>query len=291
MRGSCEAEADLTLLRPTTLSEACQALSDSGDGALLLAGGTAIEVLRKLGLVQASTFIDIMGIPELDGIEVIEGGIRIGAIVTHRQIEKSPIVCELAPVLADAFGQVANVRVRNAATIGGNLCYADYRIDPPAALLALGARVELESASERRSLALQDFFLGPEQTARLDDEILVAVQVPRQPAGSRAVFRKATALAENDWPCAAVAVRLSVGEAGPSRMDVGLTAAAPAPRVFSFDVSGLSLAQALRVADGACAGAVDPIADVRGSREFKAHTARVTLQEAVEAVWPADPAP
>lgn len=280
----------MTLLRPTTLHEACQALREHGDDALPLAGGTALEVLRKLGLIQATTYVDLMGIPELGRIDATDGGLRIGATVTHRQIETSPLVRQLASVLADTFGQVANVRVRNAATIGGNLCYADHRIDPPAALLVLDARVELESGAGRRSMALGDFFYGPEQTARRDDELLVAVHVPRQAPDSRTAFRRATALAENDWPCAAVAVRLSGHEAGVGRLDVGLTAAAPAPRHFSLDVSGLSLGQALAAADVACMEAVDPIADIRGSREFKARMACVTLREAVEAVWPAEPA-
>src|SRR5690242_186800 len=106
-----------------------------------LGGGTAIQILRRQGLLQPSVLVDLAGIPELHGISRQDGWLRIGAMVTHREVERSSEVGLIAPLLSETYRRVGNVRVRHTATVGGNLAHGDYRLDPPAALLALQASV------------------------------------------------------------------------------------------------------------------------------------------------------
>ncbi|HEX5500369.1 MAG TPA: FAD binding domain-containing protein, partial [Thermomicrobiales bacterium] len=127
--------------RPQTLAETAALLRALGDAAAIYAGGTELLPLMKDGLIEASHLIDIKGIPGLSEIEWNgdHGGLRIGALATHRAIERSPLVREHLPALADLEANVANVRVRAAGTIGGNCCFAEPHSDPATLLVALDA--------------------------------------------------------------------------------------------------------------------------------------------------------
>jgi carbon-monoxide dehydrogenase medium subunit len=269
------------LLRPRSLEQACQLLAERGDEAMPIAGGTALEVLRRVGLLGQPVLVDIRGLPELRVVEAVDGELRLGATATLSEVQRHPRVRELAPLLCQAYGRVANVRVRNVATVGGNLAYADYRIDPPAALLVLGARVEARSQRGAREIPVRDFFRGPEETALAADELLTAIRVPVPPRGARAVFRKVTSLGENDWPCVGVAALVVEDQ-----LHLGLTAVAPTPGYARVDVGGLDLVRAQDAAESAAVALLDPIADTRGSRRFKERLARVAVRDAVEEAWP-----
>lgn len=274
------------LLRPGTVAEACQMLDEHRGEALPLAGGTALEVLRRLGLVGSPPLVDLVRLPELRGIEPLEGEVRLGACTTLREVERDPYVAAHVPLLRETYGRVANVRVRHAATVGGNLAYADHRIDPPAALLVLDARVRLRSTSASREVPVREFFHELEVTALQEGELLTDVLVPVPAAGARGAFVKLVSLAENDWPCAGVAALLTPHPEG-RRLDLGLTALAPTPRHVCVDAGGLSLAAAQDAAEAAAARLLDPIEDFRGSRAFKERLGRAAVREAVEAAWPA----
>jgi carbon-monoxide dehydrogenase medium subunit len=274
------------LLRPGTVAEACQMLDEHRGEALPLAGGTALEVLRRLGLVGSPPLVDLVRLPELHGIEALEGEVRLGACTTLREVERDPYVAAHVPLLRETYGRVANVRVRHAATVGGNLAYADHRIDPPAALLVLDARVRLRSTSASREVPVREFFRELEVTALQEGELLTDVLVPVPAAGAHGAFVKLVSLAENDWPCAGVAALLTPHTEG-LRLDLGLTALAPIPRHVCVDAGGLSLAAAQDVAEAAAARLLDPIEDFRGSRAYKERLGRAAVREAVEAAWPA----
>src|SRR5690606_4793101 len=107
------------------------------------AGGTALVVLMKQSLVDAEHLVSLQRIEGLDGIRLADDGLHIGALTRHREVEQSPLVQRAAPLLADVYGHVATVRIRNAATVGGGLAHADPNQDPPAGLLALDASVRL----------------------------------------------------------------------------------------------------------------------------------------------------
>src|SRR5205085_9140753 len=110
-----------------------------------------------------------------------DGSLRIGAMTTLREVELSPVVRSSYPTLARTCRQVANVRVRHAATVGGNLCEADYASDPPAVLVAAGARVKVQGPKGEREIPLPGFFTGFYETSIKPDEILVELTVPAQP--------------------------------------------------------------------------------------------------------------
>jgi aerobic carbon-monoxide dehydrogenase medium subunit len=273
------------LAMPSTVEEACALLADADGDAVVLGGGTALQMLRRRGEFDCETLVDLARVPGLDAIERASGGLSIGARATHRRVELDPLVRETAPVLCDVAAGIANVRVRNAATIGGNLAHADYRLDPPGALLVLGATLEIASRAGTREVPIGDLFGGqpgqkPGQKALAVDDVLVRVHVPAPPAGARLLFAKYKSLGANDWPCAAVAAMAVDG-----RLALGITAAAPAPVHLELDASGLDASGAVDAADAATDEAIDPISDLRGGASFKRRVTRVLVRDTVARLW------
>ena len=145
-------------------------------------------------------------------------------------MERSPVVRERWPVLAETYQLVGNVRVRHAATVGGNLAHGDYRLDPPAPLMALRAAVRLAGAFGERTVPLEEFFFGLYTTALEPGEILTEVIVPEPPPRTAAAYLKYTSLSEMDWPCLGVAAAVTLAEDGTcDDLRVVLTALASTP--------------------------------------------------------------
>jgi carbon-monoxide dehydrogenase medium subunit len=274
----------MRLAFPDTLDEACDVLREEDGRARPVAGGTALQMRRRRGRFEASTLVDLGRIPGLDRIELTDDGLRIGALVTHRRMETDPVVAALAPLLRDAYATIANVRVRHVATVGGNLAYADHRLDPPGALLLLGATVEIVSPGGLRIMPLAAFHTGLNTTALLPGDVLVAVRVSRAAAGSRARFAKFKSLGRNDWPCVGVAALLAPDSSGGRRLELGLTAVSPVPVHVSLDVTGAGPSEAAERAQAAIEPAIDPIADLRGGVRFKRRAARATVADTVRAL-------
>src|SRR5436190_13985404 len=120
---------------PTTLDEVFDLLAAHGDEAKLLAGGTALLILMKLHLVRPGYLVNLQRVPGLAGLRETTEGLRIGALTTQRELETAPLVAERCPALVDTLRQVATIRIRNVATIGGNLAHADPALDPPVTLM------------------------------------------------------------------------------------------------------------------------------------------------------------
>ncbi|HLY64143.1 MAG TPA: FAD binding domain-containing protein, partial [Chloroflexota bacterium] len=153
-----------TLLRPASVEEASRMLLDHGDDARPIAGGTALQIFIHLGLLKVPYLIDLAGVLGLDGVRIDGEWLAIGAMTPLAAVARDPLVGEHLPALADTYRRVANPRVRTTATAGGNLCHGDYRLDPPAMLLPLGAELDLASAAHTRRLPLAEFFAGLEET-------------------------------------------------------------------------------------------------------------------------------
>ena len=170
--------APFSLHRPERLTDAAALLREHGDDAAVYAGGTELVVILKDRLTEFGHLVDIKRIPGLDGIAAEDGALRIGALATHRAIERSPLVRERLPELAALEANVANVRVRSAGTLGGNLCFAEPHSDPATLLVALGATLTLVSADGERSVPAEGFFTGLMSTARRPDEILTDILAP-----------------------------------------------------------------------------------------------------------------
>jgi len=279
----------LDLLQPTTLAEACGLLQEHADEASLIAGGTALLIMLRERVYQPAYLIDLTTVPGLDGITHEAGvGLRLGALATHRAVELSPLVRERLPVLAETYRQVGNVRVRHAATVGGNLAHGDYRLDPPAPLIALGAAARIVGPDGERRVPLEEFFLGLYATALEPGEILAEVLVPDPAPRTHAAYLKYTSLSAMDWPCLGVAAVAALAADGTfDDVRVVLTSVASTPVLVqgaSERARGQRVSEGLLAELGALAAEqVDPSPDIRGSEWYKREMARVFVGRAVRA--------
>jgi aerobic carbon-monoxide dehydrogenase medium subunit len=226
-------------LWPATLAEAVGLRASLGDEALPIAGGTFVGVLAQTGFIELPEHVIALGrVAGLADIGRDGDTLVVGAMATHTAIERSAVVREGWRALAQCFGEVANVRVRNAATIGGVLADADYASDPPSMLLALDARVELAGPGGVRELAVDELILGHYETAIAPDELIARVRIPRPRAAAYVKFRSRSS---EDRPCVAVAAaRLASGE---ERVAVG--AASDRPLLLG-EVAGAEIIDDLR---------------------------------------------
>jgi carbon-monoxide dehydrogenase medium subunit len=275
---------------PRSLGEVVAILTEHGDDAHVIAGGASALLMLRQQLIVPTLLVGLRAVPGLDAIEALpDGGLRIGAMATHRRIERSPQVAAYAPALAEAVGLVATVRIRNQGTIGGNLAHADPAQDPPPILLALDAAVETLGPDGPRTLPLTDLFLDYFETTLRPAEIITAVILPPRPAGARAVYRKFLPRSKDDYATVAVAVsgvprddgtwsgiRIACGAAGPVPVRV-------APAEALAEGSMLDDAMLDRVAEVVHA-TVDPIADQRGSSDYKRAMAAVWVTRALRSL-------
>jgi carbon-monoxide dehydrogenase medium subunit len=280
--------AALKLLQPESLSEALSHLATDGHDVKVLAGGTALVIMLKNRLVAPAALLSLHKLSALRYIRHEPGaGLRIGALTTIREVEMSPLVRQMNPVLAQTCGEVANVRVRNAATVGGNLSEADYASDPPAVLLALGARVIAQSASGQREILLADFFRGFYETALRPDELLTELIVPDLPATAGAAYLKYVTRSSEDRPCVGVAAVVDLDQDGRCRdLRVVAGAVAETPRQVA---SAEALARGERLSDDLIAAiaqgyadGIEPLSDVRGSAAYRGRMVRVFVRRAIE---------
>lgn len=279
----------IAIHRPTSLEEAVTLLDELGEEAKLVAGSTAVSIMVTQGLIAPTALIGIDRLPGLSEIRSVDGALEIGALVTHRTVERSPLVREAIPVLAETFARVANARVRNAATVGGVLAEADYASDPPAVLLALDASVVATGPTGDREIPLSAFFKGFYETDLAANEILISVRVPLPPKGSGAVYEKYVTRSSEDRPCvgAIAAVRFEDDGATVAELRVAVAAAAETPQRFpdiESATAGRELDDALarEVAD-AYADRIDTLDDLRGSAAYRTKMVRVWVRRAIEA--------
>ena len=273
------------LLQPRSLQEAVELLQKHGDDSRPIAGGTTLVILMKQRALHYKYLVDLQTIPGLSQIAHESDGVRIGALVTHRMVETSPVIRQAFPALAEAFSHIGNVRVRQTASVGGNLAHADYRLDPPPALLVLNAELNVFGPQGSRVIPIQNFFQGMYETALMPGEILVGVKVPFTPADSRAVYLRYSALSANDWPCLGVAGFLSKvnGRCKDLRIALGGVAATP------VSLDGLEFAndqpldqpvidKVLELVERQIA----PFSDLRGSEWYKRRMARLFVKKTIE---------
>ena len=175
---------DFQYLRPTTVTEAVLLLAQHKGKARLIAGGQSLIPMLRSRLVRPAYVIGLEAIAELKRIEPWDGGLRVGAMVTHHEVVTSPLVKERATILSDAEILVGSPAVRNLGTLGGNLCHNEVGADPPPALLALGASAVIASPHGERRLPLETFFRGFLETALGEDEILAYIDTSALPSGS-----------------------------------------------------------------------------------------------------------
>jgi aerobic carbon-monoxide dehydrogenase medium subunit len=179
-----------TIHEPTSVEEAIHLLAEFGNQSRIYAGGTELLLIMKEGLARFDHLINIKTIPGLNDVEFRDGWLRMGPCVTHRMIECSEVIRERYPCLAEVARLVANIRVRNVGTIGGNLCFAEPHSDPAVMLLVCDAVVVISGIKGERSLPVKEFILGPLETILDDTEILTQIKVPALPPGMKAAYVK-----------------------------------------------------------------------------------------------------
>jgi carbon-monoxide dehydrogenase medium subunit len=275
------------LLQPRSLAEAVELLQKHGDDARAIGGGTTLVILMKQRALHYPYLVNLQTIPGLNEIKQEDHGVRIGALTTHRMVELSPLIRQTFPVIAEAFGHIGNVRVRHTASVGGNLAHADYRLDPPPSLLALGAEVSAFGPNGTRTIALKDFFRGIYETALEPNEILTDVKIPQMPANGRAVYLRYSTLSGNDWPCLGVAAYLRKENGRCEQLRLALGGVAPTPLLISgleFAHDQIVDAEVIEKILAAVEEQISPSSDLRGSDWYKRRMARLFTQKAIEQV-------
>jgi aerobic carbon-monoxide dehydrogenase medium subunit len=273
---------------PSTLDEALTLLDEHQEDGRPMAGGTALVVLMKQSLVDADHLISLARVPGLDGIRQEPDGLHIGGLTRHRTVEISSLVKQHAPLLAEVYGHVATVRIRNVATVGGGIAHADPAQDPPPGLIALNASVKLVSKSGERTLPITDIFQDYYETSIRPDELLAEVIIPTLPANTRTAYLKFLPRTVDDYATVAVAARGEVNNGTVSNLRVALAAAASTPVHATAVEQALEGQQAtaenIRRAADAVADQVDPLDDFRGSPDYKRDMAVVFTRRALEKI-------
>ena len=273
------------LLEPRSLAEACAVIASDTD-AKPIAGGTALLTIIRQRLLRPKRLVNLSKIRDGSAISFDpQKGMRIGALATINEIETSALVQQHYPQLADACHVVANIRIRNMATIGGNLAHADYQSDPPSVLAALDAKVELGSNRARREVRLPEFQRGSYETALEPGELITAILIPPMPEGMKGVYVKFTTGSSGERPCAGVAAlaRMENGTCRELRLAVGAVSPRPVRVTRGEDMArGKALNEDLieGIATEA-ARLVDPIEDVRGPINYKRHLVEVLTRRAI----------
>jgi carbon-monoxide dehydrogenase medium subunit len=271
--------------RATSVEHALELLRQFGPEARILAGGHSLLPMMKLRLATPGYLIDIDGLAaELGYIREQDDEIRIGAMTRHRELLESPLLAERAAIFTDAERVIADPIVRNRGTIGGALCQADPSEDLGAVCSAIGARAVVRGLDGDRVLDIDDFHRGPYQTAVEDDEMLLEIRVPlRTRCGS--AYEKVDRRV-GDWAVAAAGASLTldadgqIAEAGVALAAVGADIACAQAR---DELIGQTPApDVLERAGAAAAAACSPVADQRGSVEYKRHVAGVLTVRALE---------
>lgn len=260
-------------LEPTMLEEALDILAEHGDAAKVMAGGQSLLILLRERFVDPEVLVGLNGIEPLRHVDV-NGGARIGAMVTHAMIERDARIIGGWPLLAAAEAAVSTVQIRNRGTLCGSVAHAFPTADPPAALIACDARVHLASKQGgAREVAAEDFFIGIMETVARPDEMVTAVSLPPQPDGARGAYLK-YAIRPLDFAIVGVSARVVLGPDGTiADARIGLNGAANRA-VRATEAEALLLGERpspelFGRAGDAAAQQSAPLGDVDGSADYK----------------------
>ncbi len=275
-------------LEPTTVAEACSLLKQHGGEAKVFAGGSHLTILMKQGLYQPKALVNIKKISELKGIKYdAQAGLSIGALVTHREIETSALVREKCPVLCDAEREVANIRVRNMGTVGGNLASGEPLTDLSQIFISLDGQAKIAGPNGQRAIPVEELFLDFYTTSLAEDEILTHVVLPPLPTRSGVEYIRFSSSSVVDKPSAGVAVRLTLDTGRQTirtaRIVLGCVGATPVrARKAEGQIAGRQLTSQLAEEAGSAASQeCSPTSDLRGSEQYKRVIVRTLVKRAL----------
>ena len=263
-------------LEPTTVAEACSLLKQYAGEAKVFAGGTHLTILMKQGLFAPKALVNVKNIQELKGVRYdITEGLIIGALTTHRELETSALVKEKLPILCEAEREVANIRVRNMGTVGGNLASGEPLTDLSQIFIALDGKGRIVGPNGGRTIAVEDLFLDFYTTSLADDEILTHVVLPPCRPRSGIEYIRFSSSSVVDKPSVGVAVQLTLEERKDSienaRIVLGCVGPTPVrarkaeENLIGKNVSVELAAEAGKIAAQEC----QPTDDLRGSEQYK----------------------
>jgi carbon-monoxide dehydrogenase medium subunit len=273
---------------PKNLKEVHATLKEFGTDAKLIAGGTALVIMMKQRLVRPSCLVSLRSVRGLNGVELKDGGLRIGGLATHREVENSSLVRRRLPVLAETYHHVATIRVRNRATVGGGLAHADPNQDPPPTLIALGATVKATSPNGSRVIPLDEFFTGYYETVLNPDEIITEMVVPKMAANTGAAYLKFLPRTADDYATVSAAAVLTLDKSKKTISDVRIALGSVGSTPIRATAAEAILrgqplkAEAFAEAAEKAKEAVDPVSDFRGSAGYKKEMAGVFVRRALE---------
>ena len=261
--------------RASSAAEAISLVGQYGDDAKFLAGGHSLLPLMKLRLAQPSVLVDIARIKDLSYIRDEGNHIAIGAMTRHMDVEKSPVVLQHLPLLANAASHVGDPQVRHRGTIGGSIAHADSASDLPATTLALGATYVAQGPNGTREIPASEFFKGFLESALAPDEMLTEIRVPKM-NGATWGFQKFNRRAQ-DWAIVGVAAWKRGTESGVALVNMG-SVPVLATSVSKAIASGASISEASELA----AAEAEPQSDLNASAEYRVHLAKVLVRRALE---------
>jgi carbon-monoxide dehydrogenase medium subunit len=273
--------------QPATLDEAVALLQGGAGRASLMAGGTDLLVQIKEHVRQPDRVIDLKRIPGMDDFEFDERtGLRLGALVTTRQVETSTLMQRHYASLARAATDFASIQVRHRATVVGNICRASPSADTLPPLIADRAELLVHGPNGQRRCALEDFFQGPGRTALQPGEIVTHVLAPPPPPHTGKAYIKHGRRAQRELATVGVAVTITLQHARCTEIGIVLAAVAPTPlraRAAEARLRDLPVTKgAIEAAAQAAADECRPIADVRASAEYRRDMVRVLTRRAIE---------
>ncbi|MFQ5542057.1 MAG: FAD binding domain-containing protein [Candidatus Binatia bacterium] len=278
------------LEEPETVKDASDLLSRYGESARVYAGGTELLLAMKEGLIRYERLINIKRIPGLNEAKLENGEVRIGALSTHRQLECSSLLRERLPAFVQMERNVANLRVREVGTLGGNLTFAEPHADPGTLLMVLGARLVAQKASSAREIPTEEFFVDAYEVCLEEDEVLTEIRVPLLPARCGVRYLKFGHL---ERPSVGVALLLVWDEVGRSIENARLAVGCLGPKSRRIEEAeevlkgkGFKEASKLIGKAGEIAGrASDAISDLHGSADYKEHIVQVLLKRAFNQIY------
>lgn len=274
---------------PSSLDAALQLKAQHGDEAKFLAGGQSLIPAMNFRVLQPSVLIDLNRLAELDFVRAVDGELRLGAMTRQRTVERSAVVKEWSPLIHETMPYIAHPQIRNRGTIGGNLAHADPASELPVLMLALGARLRVQSSAGDRWVHAADFFRGLFTTDLASEEMLVEIALPQRAPNSAAAFTEVSRR-HGDYAMMGVAAVVTTDEGGICREarlvylnagDGPVNATQAAAQLIGQILTESAIeAAAVTAADND----ISPFGNVHASPEYQRHLARVLTKRILRQV-------
>lgn len=275
-----------SFLEPTDIDQVCDLLEADPWGTKVISGGTAVTLMMRQGLIAPDSLVSISNITSMHGISEAESCLTIGATTTLTEIARSPLVRMYAPGVATACSLVGNPRIRNVATIGGNLAEADYASDPPAALASYSAECHVVGHNGTRVVPVIDLIRGFYETVLEPSEVVTRVDIPLPKSEQHGTYLKYRSRSSEDRACVGVAARVDFDDGIVTDLMVVVAAVAPTLQSVAnvlMSVRGMPLdPDTIESVAAAYADEIEPMDDARGSAWYRSRMIKVFVKRALE---------